>query len=278
MTERLISRSREEGVEWLTLNHPASMNALSLPMLEQLAEAVEQLHQDDAARCVVITGAGRKAFCAGGDLRGFQTDLAEPTTDRFLARLRYAQQVFDRIEDLPMPVIAAVNGVAVAGGLELLLCCDLVIAAESARIGDGHARYGIIPAGGSSARLPRKIAANRANYLLLSAELLPARTLEQWGLVNQVVADDELTGAVQSLARMLARHSPLGLQTIKQLLRRGLQSGPRAAARAEIDAFASYARSADLAEGLEAFAQKREPVFRDPGRSSTGDGEVAAAE
>jgi enoyl-CoA hydratase/carnithine racemase len=259
--ERLICSERKDSVEWLTLNHPASMNALSLPMLERLAEAVEELHRDDAVRCVVITGAGRKAFCAGGDLRGFQADLAEPTTDRFLDRLRYAQQVFDRIEDLPMPVIAAVNGVAVAGGLELLLCCDLVIAAESARIGDGHARYGIIPAGGSSARLPRKIAANRANYLLLSAELLPARTLEQWGLVNQVVADEELPGAVQGLALTLARHSPLGLRAIKQLLRHSLQADPRAAARAEIDAFAPYARSADLAEGLQAFAQKRAPVF-----------------
>lgn len=261
MTEPLIVRSREDGVEWLTLNHPASMNALSLPMLEQLAEAVEQLHQDGAVRCVVLTGSGRKAFCAGGDLRGFQADLAEPTTERFLARLRYAQQVFDRIEDLPMPVIAAVNGVAVAGGLELLLCCDLVVAAESARIGDGHARYGIIPAGGASARLPRKIAANRANYLLFSAELLPARTLEHWGLVNQVVADDGLREAVAGLARTVARHSPLGLRAIKELLRHSLQAEPRAAARAEIEAFAPYAHSADLAEGLLAFAQKRQPFF-----------------
>ncbi len=263
MTERLIGRERKDGVEWLTLDHPASMNALSLPMLEQLAEAVEDLHKDHsgAVRCVVITGAGRKAFSAGGDLRGFQADLAEPTTDRFLDRLRYAQQVFDRIEDLPMPVIGAVNGVAVAGGLELLLCCDLVIAAESARMGDGHARYGIIPAGGASARLPRKIAANRANYLLLSAELLPARTLEQWGLVNQVVADGELFDAVIAVARGLAQHSPRGLRAIKALLRGSPEHSAAEAARAEIDAFAHYARSADLAEGLQAFAQKRVPVF-----------------
>lgn len=263
MTERLIGRERKDGVEWLTLDHPASMNALSLAMLEQLAEAVEDLHKDHsgAVRCVVITGAGRKAFCAGGDLRGFQADLAEPTTDRFLARLRYAQQVFDRIEDLPMPVIGAVNGVAVAGGLELLLCCDLVIAAESARIGDGHARYGIIPAGGSSARLPRKIAANRVNYLLFSAALLTASTLEQWGLVNQVVADDRLIDAASDLANTLARHSPQGLQAIKQLLRRSLELDLRTAVRAEIDAFETYACSADLAEGLSAFSQKRQPVF-----------------
>lgn len=262
MAERLIGRERKDGVEWLTLDHPASMNALSLPMLEQLGEAVEQLHSDDAVRCVVITGAGPKAFCAGGDLRGFQADLEEPTTDRFLARLRYAQQVFGRIEDLPMPVIAAVNGVTVAGGLELLLCCDLVIAGESARIGDGHARYGIIPAGGSSARLPRKIAPNRANYLLFTAELLPSRILEQWGLVNRVVADDNLHGAVADLARVMTQHSRPGLAVIKHLLRHSLQRDPREAACAEIDAFSAYLHSDDFAEGLQAFAQKREPMFR----------------
>lgn len=261
MTKRLIDRERKDCVEWLTLNHPVSMNALSLQMLEQLAEVVEHLHQDDAVRCVVITGAGRKAFCAGGDLRGFQSDLTEPTTDRFLARLRYAQHVFDRVEELPVPVIAAVNGVAVAGGLELLLCCDLVVAAESALIGDGHVRYGIIPAGGSSARLPRKIAANRANYLLLSGELLPARTLEQWGLVNRVVADEDLQDSVANTAQTMVRHSRVGLAAIKLLLRDSLQTGPREAARAEINAFSLYASSADLAEGLQAFAQKRAPVF-----------------
>ncbi|WP_233161367.1 MULTISPECIES: enoyl-CoA hydratase/isomerase family protein [unclassified Achromobacter] len=245
---------------WVTLDNPASMNALSGAMLEQLSDVIEALHGDAAVRCVVITGAG-KAFCAGGDLLGFQADLAEPTTDRFLDKLRYAQEVFDRIEALPMPVIAAVNGYAIAGGLELILCCDMIIAAESAKIGDGHARYGIIPGGGSSARLPRKISANRANYMLLSAELLPAGTLEAWGLVNQVVPDAELKQAAGALASAVARHSPLGLRVIKDLLRTSREVSTAQAARAEITAFADYARSEDFAEGLAAFADKRKPRF-----------------
>jgi len=260
MKDELIRQSRTDDVVWLTLNNPDSMNALSLPMLEALDAHVLAVRQDASVRCVVITGAG-KAFCAGGDLLGFRADLAEPTTDRLLNRLRFAQDVFERIEALPMPVIAAVNGYAIAGGLELLLCCDMVIAVESARIGDGHARYGIIPAGGSSARLPRKIAANRANYLLLSAELLPAEVLESWGLVNRVVPDGGLESAVGKLARTVSQHSPLGMKAIKSLLRDSGKTSLEDAARAEITAFQSYAKSGDFHEGLAAFVEKRKPVF-----------------
>jgi enoyl-CoA hydratase/carnithine racemase len=229
-------------------------------MLEQLNEAIDALHRDDGTRCVVITGAGR-AFCSGGDLAGFKTDLAEPTSEKFLNRLRFAQDVFDKIEALPIPVIAAVNGYAIAGGLELILCCDMIVAAESARIGDGHARYGIIPGGGSSARLPRKISANRANYMLLSAELLPARTLEQWGLVNLAVPDGDLAATAARLARSISFHSPLGLRIIKDLVRNGMNVSTREAAQAEIDAFSRYAGSHDFSEGLTAFAEKRKPFF-----------------
>ncbi|RKP51899.1 enoyl-CoA hydratase/isomerase family protein [Pararobbsia silviterrae] len=260
MDTQWIGYEKNDDVAWVTLNNPASMNALSGPMLEELDRVVDGLHGDADVRCVVITGAGR-AFCAGGDLLGFKDDLAQPTTERFLAKLKFAQDVFDKIEALPMPVIAAVNGYAVAGGLELILCCDMILAAESARIGDGHARYGIIPGGGSSARLPRKIAANRANYMLLSAELVPATTLEQWGLVNRVTPDGELLEAAAKLSASIARHSPLGMRVIKDLLRTSMASTSAQAANAEIEAFKTYARSDDIAEGLSAFAEKRKPVF-----------------
>lgn len=261
MDIQLIKCERKEDVAWLTLNLPDSMNALSLPMLEELESAVDGLQNDQTVRCVVITGAG-KAFCAGGDLRGFQAALAEPTTDLLLNRLRYAQKIFDKIENLPMPVIAAVNGYAIAGGLELILCCDMVVAAESARIGDGHAKYGIIPAGGSSARLPRKVAANRANFMLLSAELLPAKTLEQWGLVNFVVPASELQDTATRLSNAISAHSPLGLRTIKELLRNSMKNSSEDAAKAEITAFEEYASSHDFSEGLAAFSEKRRPTFK----------------
>ncbi|ALM81594.1 enoyl-CoA hydratase/isomerase family protein [Bordetella sp. N] len=260
MDKALVRVERDEGVAWVTLDNPASMNALSAPMLEQLSRVVDGIHGDASVRCVVITGAG-KAFCAGGDLLGFRAAVAEGSPHPLLDKLRYAQDVFDRIAALPMPVVGAVNGYAIAGGLELLLCCDLILAAESAKIGDGHARYGIIPGGGASARLPRKLSANRANYLLLTGELLPAKTLEDWGLVNRVVPDAELTAAAGTLARTICGHSPLGLRTIKDLLRNSTESSAAQATRAEIDAFADYANSRDFAEGLAAFAEKRQPKF-----------------
>jgi len=260
MSDPLVRSEARDDVVWLTLNNPQSLNALSLPVLEALREAVADVRTRGGVRCVVITGAGR-AFCAGGDLLAFKADVECEDKGPFLAKLRYAQEVFTEIEQLPMPVIGAVNGDAIAGGLELLLCCDMIIAAESARLADGHARYGIIPGGGSTARLPRKIAPNRAAYMLLTAELLPAVTLERWGLVHQVVQDDELQPTVAALSAKMARLSPLGLGTIKQLLRASLTGTAEDAAEAELIAFAGYARSHDLAEGLAAFAEKRKPKF-----------------
>ena len=195
----LLKVERREEAVWLILNSPDNMNALSLEMLSGLERAVDALHADDSVRCVVLTGEGR-AFSAGGDLRGFQSDLADQKSGRLIPRPQYAQDVFGRIEKLPMPVIAAVNGYAIAGGLELISCCDMIVAAESSRIGDGHARYGVIPAGGSSARLPRKIAANRANEMLLTARPLPGKSIGTVGPVNDVVEDAGLLATVTELA------------------------------------------------------------------------------
>lgn len=249
-----------EHTAWLTLNRPASMNALSLDMLKKLARAVAEIRDADGVRVVVISGAG-KSFCAGGDLLGFKTDVDAGDTDALIDKLAYAQGVFDAIEALPMPVIAAVHGYVIAGGLELILCCDIVIAAESARIADGHTRYGIIPAGGSTARLPRKISANHANFLLLTAEQVSATTLAQWGLINEVVADNALMDRAGQIAGQIASYSPLGIGHIKKLTQESLQTAKQTAIKAEIDAFGQYAHSRDFAEGLAAFAEKRRPTF-----------------
>ncbi len=259
--EPLVLLSRTESVAWITLNRPDALNALSPELVAALEDTVAAVEDDDTLRVVVLTGAGR-AFCAGGDLKSFRRQALGDDPASFQAALRHAQAVLRRIERLPKPVIAAVNGIAVAGGLELMLTCDLVVAARSASIGDGHARYGIIPGGGASARLPRRIPVAVAKMLFFTADRLPAAELVGCGLVNQVVEDDRLRDTVAELAGRIARGSPLGLRLIKRLVDEGLDGPLDTALEAELTAFAGYARSDDFAEGLAAFQDRRTPRFR----------------
>jgi enoyl-CoA hydratase/carnithine racemase len=166
-----------------------------------------------------------------------------------------------RLERFPRPVIAAVNGLAMAGGLELLLCCDLVIAARSAKLGDAHANFGLLPGGGSSVRLPRKIGPTRAKYLLFTGESVPAEELVAAGLVNEVVEDADLMAATRRLVAKLAVKSPLVLRRMKALVDDGLEQPSAQALRLELLASEVHAQSADLKEGLAAFVEKRQPRF-----------------
>jgi enoyl-CoA hydratase len=260
MSAPAVLLAREGATAWITLNRPEAMNAMSPELTTALGEAIEVVERDEGVRALVITGAGR-AFSAGGDLKSFRDAVTARRYGAFIERLRQSQALFRRIEQLKCPVIAAVNGYAVAGGLELILCCDIVIAAESARIGDGHARYGVIPGAGSTARLPRKLPVNIAKMLLLTGELWPAHALAAAGLVNEVVPDEQLRARAGELAGLFARNSPLGLAWIKRLVNDGLEQPVERAARAELAAFASYARSEDFLEGLTAFQEKRAPRF-----------------
>lgn len=244
---------------WLTLNRPEAMNAINDGVVDGLTDGLDAAAADENIRCVVIRAEGR-AFCAGADLKSVQDKTAQGTMGSFVGRLL---TVFNRIEAFPRPVIAAVNGLALAGGLGLVLCCDLVIAAKSAKLGDAHANYGLIPGGGGSVRLPRKIGPTRAKYLMFTGEFWDATELERMGLVNQVVDDDALEDAVAVLAARLAEKSPLGLKLMKQLTDDGLDQPKDTALRNELMAIAVHSRSQDWAEGLAAFAEKRKPDFTD---------------
>ena len=248
-------------VAWLTLNRPAAMNALSPELLDALSEALVLIETDPAIRAVVVTGVGR-AFCAGADLAHAFDALSESNGgEPLLSFVAKAAAVLARIESLPMPVIAAVNGLALAGGLELVLCCDLVLAAESARLGDAHANYGLLPGAGGSVRLPRKLGPTRAKQLLFTGELQTASTLAAAGLVNQVVPDGELDAAAQKLGESLAEKSPLTLRAMKRLVDDGLQQPTHTALRLEQLALAAHLSSRDVREGLMAFREKRKPHF-----------------
>jgi enoyl-CoA hydratase/carnithine racemase len=244
----------------LTLNRPGALNALSHEVMSALKARLEDLAGLAGLRAVVLTGSGR-AFCTGGDLIEFEAAL---TTGKqaLLDLLRFNQDILQTVEDLPVPVIAAVNGVAVAGGLELLLCCDLVIAAESALIGDGHTRYGIVPAGGATVRLMEKLPASRAAQLFYTAALIDVGTLAAWGLVNEVVPGARLMERAHELAREIAERSPEAIRHAKALTRHAARSADRQARiRAELEAFALHIDGQDLSRGLAAFRAKQPPRY-----------------
>ncbi len=251
--------SRDGYVATITLNRPAALNALSPEVVDALDRVLDQVQADPAIRAVIVTGAGR-AFCAGGDLLGFSRDLAlDPTA--LIDTLAYNQRVLEKLRLLPMPVLAAVNGVAVAGGLEMILACDVVIAAENAKIGDGHARYAIVPAAGSTVQLLTRIAGAQAMHMLFSAELFPAQRCMEWGLVTEVVPAERLAVRAMEIAQQYCQQSPAVLRHMKALTRAVHDGSLRAGLRAELAAFNIHLSSRELAEGLRAFQEKRLPQY-----------------
>lgn len=255
----ILYEKRGRGA-WITLNRPEALNALSPPLVARFDAALDDAEQDAEINAVVVIGTGR-AFCAGADLK-FLGEL--PEAERAASTAAFLQRVLKlmvRLERFPKPVIGAVNGIATGGGMELLLCCDLVIADETARLGDGHANFGLLPGGGASARLPRKIGPTRAKFLFFTGELLPARELHAAGLINEIAPKGELAGAVERLVGSLATKSPLGLRRMKQLVDDGLDQPLEIALRAELVAGDLHTHSHDMNEGLAAFNGKRAPRF-----------------
>jgi len=259
MSEPVILVQARAGAMWITLNRPAAMNSITPEIVRGIDEALDRALADDSVCAVVLTGNGR-AFCAGADLKHVRNTVGDDQA-AIAAFLQTVLAIMGRLEKFPKPVIAAINGLALAGGLELVLCCDLVIAARSARIGDAHANFGLLPGGGSSVRLPRKIGPTRAKYLLFTAEFVPAEQLVEAGLVNEVVDDGELVAATDQLVAKLATKSPLVLRRMKALVDDGLEQHSDTALRLELLASEVHSHSHDMKEGLAAFEQKRKPRF-----------------
>ncbi|OGK77518.1 MAG: hypothetical protein A2X52_14485 [Candidatus Rokubacteria bacterium GWC2_70_16] len=243
----------------LTLNRPEKMNPLDWSTVKELRTAVAAIEADPAVRVVIVTGAGR-AFSAGGDLEGYLTLYREP--DRFRAFLDDFFLLLEAIEHSPRIYLAAVNGFCVAGGLEVMLACDLAIAAETARIGDGHLTFGQLPGAGGSQRLPRAIGAMRARYLMLTGNLVDGREAERIGLVAEAVPDERLRARADELVRELLAKSPAGLRGVKYLVNRGLEGSLASGLALELAYVHNYATTeADATEGLVAFKEKRPPRF-----------------
>jgi enoyl-CoA hydratase/carnithine racemase len=242
----------------LTLNRPKALNALNLAILAELDRRLSQIAADDQLRVLVLTGAGA-AFCAGADLKEVLATQQSPGEPDFLDR---ANVVYGRLRNFPKPVIAALNGVTMAGGLELAMCADLVVAAESASIADAHANYGVYPGAGGAAVLPRLIPLNMAMYLLLTGKSLSAAEMKACGLVCEIHPDSELAEAALQLANHIAGKSPLALRRIKEVARASSDKTRDEALLHEQVLLRQHLRSSDLQEGLQAFAEKRAPQFQ----------------
>jgi enoyl-CoA hydratase len=243
------------------LNRPEKLNAIDWAMVRELDGVLDAVVADPSVRCVLVTGVGR-AFSAGGDLEGYLTLQRDPVA--FPQFVEDLHTTFGRLRRLPVPAIALVNGVAVAGGLELLLNCDFAIAARSARIGDGHLNFGQMGGGGSLTLLPRAIGRERAAELIFTGRLLDADEAAAWGLVNRVVADDALEATGLELASEIATKSPLGVANAKEVLQTvWAGNGPESdGLRYERERNDEYClTSEDAREGLQAFAEKRPPRF-----------------
>lgn len=250
------------GIATLTLNRPESLNALSKEMMASLERQLATVTRLPGLRVVLITGAGR-AFCAGGDLLEFETALQAGGT-ALVDTLRYNQDVLQMVEDLPVPVVGVANGVAVAGGLELLLCCDILLGAAGVKLGDGHTRYAIVPAGGATVRLLERLSPAHAAQLFYTAGLVETERLADWGLLNEVLPRERLMERALEIAREICQRSPEANRHIKALTGRKERARDRdSRLRAELEHFAEHVKGADLAAGLKAFRAKRPPEYRD---------------
>lgn len=260
MNYETIELAIENKVAWMTLNRPQALNALSMAMLGEITEVLHRLASDDGVRVLVITGAGR-AFCAGADIKGDANETGQDGSGpSFLAII---QAALDRIRSFPKPVISALNGITMGGGLELAMSGDIILAASDAKIADAHANVGVIPGAGGCAVLPRLISPAYAKYLVFSGEAVTGAELHRLGLVAKVYPADALREGTRALAERIAEKSPLALRHMKSIINQGLEQASAAPAlEMELAANASYQQTHDYKEAMSAFSEKRKPVFR----------------
>jgi enoyl-CoA hydratase len=249
---------RDGAVATVTINRPKVLNALSIQTVDELRRAMLSLKYDDAVRVVILTGAGEKSFVAGADINELAAQT--PVSGRELARR--GQHVFDVIENLGKPVIAAINGYALGGGCELALACTIRIAVDTARIGQPEINLGIIPGYGGSQRLPRLIGRGPALELLLTGDQISAADAYRLGLVNRVVTAANLMGEARKLAQTLASKAPVAVRYILDAVNRGLEMPLAEAQNFEATLFGLVAATDDMREGTKAFLEKRKAEFR----------------
>jgi len=255
---KLLIFHKEPPIAIITINRPEVMNALSNALVEELDQTFDLVERDEEVRALIITGTGDKAFMAGADIRELEK------RDFILGRqeTRRRQQVFNRLVEMKIPVIAAINGFALGAGLELAIACTIRVACEEARLGSPEVNLGIIPGDGATQRLPRLIGFGRAMEMVLTGDFIDAQEAYRIGLVNKVVPRTELMDAARKLAAKLAAKAPLAVQCAKEAVNRSLEVGLYEGLAHESYLHALTCATEDKKEGVAAFLEKRKPNFQ----------------
>ena len=247
----------EQGVATITFNRPKAMNALNSALLSELSDALDTVATEKTVNALVLTGAGEKAFVAGADIS--ELSVLSPLQAKIF--IDKGQTVISKISELPMPAIAAVNGYALGGGMEMALGCDFIYAADSAAFGLPEITLGLIPGFGGTQRLARLIGANQAKELIYTGKMLKADDALSMGIVNKIVPAASLMDDVMAVANSIAKKGKVALRAAKQAVNYGLNTDLATGLRIEQDAFAVCISSGDAKEGTQAFLEKRKAIF-----------------
>ena len=259
MEYKNIIYAKEKGVAKITIDRPEVRNALNRATRSELSYAIEEIEKDKDIRVVIITGAGDKAFISGADITEFR-EATPITIQEYTSTL--GQELYNRIEDVSIPVIAMINGFCLGGGLELAMCCDIRIASENAKFGQPEIKVGFIPGGGGTQRLPRLVGWGKAKELIYTGQIIDAVEAERIGLVEKVVPQDKLEEEVSQLAESIASKSPLIIKLAKKTINRGMYTDLAAGLNCERITFALCFATEDRKEGINAFLEKRSPEFK----------------
>jgi enoyl-CoA hydratase len=259
MESPLLLSELRDGILWLTINRPQSLNALNSNLLSEIDQAVSDAHQRSDIGGIILTGSGEKAFAAGADI----SEFADYTPEQGVQLSAEGHRIFNQMEDGPKPVIAAVNGFALGGGCELAMACHIRIASENARFGQPEVNLGTIPGYGGTQRLAELVGKGRALELLLTGNMIDAAEAYRIGLVNQVVPLSELHAAAEKMLRTIMSKGPLAVARSIELVnaKYRTQTQVGAAYSMECDAFGDMMSTADFLEGTTAFLEKRKAQF-----------------
>ncbi len=253
----LVKLEVVEHVAEITINRPKALNALNQQVLRELAKIFDHLSQTENIAAVILTGSGDRAFVAGADI----TEMNKLTVRQAQVFADIGQKLFERIENFPAPVLAAVNGFALGGGCELALACDIIYASENAKFGQPEVKLGLIPGFGGGVRLPRRIGVSAAAEWIFTGEIYGAQAAKEVGLVREVLAPEKLLPRVREVARLISRRAPLAVRAAKRVLVQGMAANPSVATSIEQASFAQLFSTEDMREGTTAFVEKRDAVF-----------------